>query len=128
MKSNRGCGKKEARVIQVNEEEFRKHVSEIVRESVEETPNGLLEAEADQLCLARRYKPEYGSYQHSGRPLHRRLQTTSGEVTLKVPKLRNLPFETAIIERYRRRESSIEEALVEVYLAGVSVRRVDGYY
>ena len=56
MKSNRGCGKKEARVIQVNEEEFRKHISEIVRESVEETPNGLLEAEADQLCLARRYK------------------------------------------------------------------------
>jgi putative transposase len=46
-------------------------------------------------------------------------------VTLKVPKLRNLPFETAIIERYRRRESSVEEALVEMYLAGVSVWRVE---
>jgi putative transposase len=44
---------------------------------------------------------------------------------LKVPKLRTLPFETAIIERYRRRESSVEEALVEMYLAGVSVRRVE---
>ena len=32
-------------------------------------------------------------------------------------------FETAIIERYRRRESSVEEALIEMYLAGVSVRR-----
>ena len=31
-------------------------------------------------------------------------------------------FETAIIERYRRRESSVEEALIEMYLAGVSVR------
>ena len=40
-------------------------------------------------------------------------------------KLRNLPFETAIIERYRRRESSIEEAMMEMYLAGVSVRRVE---
>ena len=30
-------------------------------------------------------------------------------------------FETAIIERYRRRESSVEEALIEMYLAGVSV-------
>jgi transposase-like protein len=46
-------------------------------------------------------------------------------VELNVPKLRNLPFETAIIERYRRRESSVEEALIEMYLAGVSVRRVE---
>jgi transposase-like protein len=45
-------------------------------------------------------------------------------VTLKVPKLRTLPFETAIIERYRRRESSVEEALVEMYLAGVSVEDI----
>ena len=42
-----------------------------------------------------------------------------------MPKLRQLPFETAIIERYRRREASVEEALIEMYLAGVSVRRVE---
>lgn len=42
-----------------------------------------------------------------------------------MPKLRQQKFETAIIERYRRRESSVEGALVEMYLAGVSVRRVD---
>ncbi len=46
-------------------------------------------------------------------------------MTLKVPKLRVQTFETAIIERYRRRESSVEEALIEMYLAGVSVRRVE---
>ena len=44
---------------------------------------------------------------------------------MKVPKLKDIPFETAIIERYRRRESSVEEALIEMYLAGVSVRRVE---
>ena len=55
----------------------------------------------------------------------RNLQTKAGTVQLKVPKLRHMPFETAIIERYRRRESSVEEALVEMYLAGVSVRRVE---
>jgi transposase-like protein len=44
---------------------------------------------------------------------------------LKVPKLRRQTFEAAIIERYRRRESSVEEALIEMYLAGVSVRRVE---
>lgn len=44
---------------------------------------------------------------------------------MQVPKLKGISFETAIIERYRRRESSVEEALIEMYLAGVSVRRVE---
>ena len=42
-----------------------------------------------------------------------------------MPRLKGITFETAIIERYRRRESSVEEALIEMYLAGVSVRRVE---
>jgi len=46
-------------------------------------------------------------------------------VTLTVPKLSTLPFETAIVERYRRGETSVEEARIEMYLAGVSVRRVE---
>ena len=53
------------------------------------------------------------------------MTTTSGEVRLAVPKLKGVPFEPAIIERYRRRESSVEEALIEMYLAGVSVRHVE---
>src|SRR6188472_1768986 len=59
-----------------------------------------------------------GSYERS-------LHTVAGEVNLRVPKLRRQTFETAIIERYRRRESSVEEALIEMYLAGISVRRVE---
>ena len=43
----------------------------------------------------------------------RKLETKAGKVELKVPRLRKLPFETQIIERYKRRESSVEEALVE---------------
>jgi transposase-like protein len=39
--------------------------------------------------------------------------------------LRTLTFETAIIQRYQRRETSVEEALVEMYLAGVSTRRIE---
>ena len=35
-----------------------------------------------------------------------------------MPKLRSLPFETAIIERYKRRETSVEEALIEMYVKG----------
>jgi putative transposase len=48
-----------------------------------------------------------------------------GRIKLQMPKLRKLSFETTIIERYKRRESSVEEALIEMYLAGVSVRRVE---
>ena len=43
-------------VIQVDEERVRSHVEEVVRSSVESTLNGLLEAEADQLCGAGRYE------------------------------------------------------------------------
>ena len=35
---------------------------------------------------------------------------------VKMPKLRKKTFKTAIIERYQRRESSVEEALIEMYL------------
>jgi len=113
------------KVLQVNEAEIKSQLGELVRESVEETLNGLLDAEADQLCNAKRY--ERSSERSSTRAGHyqRKLHTKAGEVTLKVPKLRSVPFETAIIERYRRRESSVEEALIEMYLAGVSVRRVE---
>ncbi len=100
-------------------------MDEVVRGTVEQTLNALLDAEADRLCQAERYErsPDRADTR-SGR-YERKLQTKAGEVNLKVPRLRKLPLETAIIERYRRRESSVEEALVEMYLAGVSMRRVE---
>jgi transposase-like protein len=91
----------------------------MVRSSVEETLNGLLDAEADQLCQARRYQRRPERADTRAGHYKRKLHTTAGEVELKMPRLRTLPFETAIIERYRRRESSVEEALVEMYIAGV---------
>lgn len=125
MKATKEFSKKKVSVVEVDEQQLRAHVSEVVRESVEETLNGLLDAEADALCKARRY--ERNAERASTRAGHyeRSFQTTAGTVQLKMPKLRHVPFETAIIERYRRRESSVEEAMVEMYLAGVSVRRVE---
>jgi putative transposase len=92
-----------------------------VRSTVEETLNALLDAEADRLCGARKYERSEGRKDTRAGSYDRRLQTKAGEVTLTVPKLRSLPFETAIIERYQRRESSVEEALIEMYLAGVKI-------
>lgn len=112
-------------VVQIDEGRIQAHLSEVVRTTVEETLNALLDAEADQLCGARKYERTEGRKDTRAGSYDRKLQTQAGEVTLSIPKLRNLPFETAIIDRYRRRESSVEEALIEMYLAGVSVRRVE---
>jgi putative transposase len=118
-------GENFAGVIRIEEEKIRSHVDQVVRETVEQTLNGLLQAEADELCGAKRYARSPERLDTRAGHYDRQLHTKAGEVTLQVPRLRNLPFETEIIERYRRRESSVEEALVEMYLAGVSVRRVE---
>ena len=112
-------------VIQIDEARIRDHLGEMVRGTVEETLNAMLDAEADQLCGAGRYERSQARQDTRAGSYDRSLQTSAGEVNLKVPKLRRQTFETAIIERYRRRESSVEEALIEMYLAGVSVRRVE---
>lgn len=114
-----------SKVIKIDEEKIQQHLGELVRGTVEETLNKLLDAEADQLCNAARYERTEARKDTRAGHYKRRLHTRAGEVSLKVPKLRGHKFETAIIERYGRRESSVEEALIEMYLAGVSVRRVE---
>jgi putative transposase len=112
-------------VIQVDHDQVQRHLDRLVRDSVETTLNALLDAEADALCGAQRYQRSPDRVDTRAGHYTRKLHTKAGEVTLQVPKLRSLPFETAIIERYRRRETSVEEALVQMYLAGVSTRRVE---
>ena len=112
-------------IVQFNEEIIKGQIKELVRGSVEETLNELLEAEAQKLTQAARYERSEARQGYRSGHYDRNLTTTSGDVTLHVPRLKGISFETAIIERYRRRESSVEEALIEMYLAGVSVRRVE---
>jgi putative transposase len=113
------------KVVRIDDQRIEEHLGRIVRGTVEETLNGLLDAEADRLCQAGRYQRSGDRQGYRAGHYERTLHTKAGEVRLKVPKLKNLTFETAIIERYRRREASVEEALMEMYLAGVSVRRVE---
>ena len=112
-------------VIQIDEARIRDHLGEMVRGTVEEALNAMLDAEADRLCGAGRHERSEARKDTRADSYDRSLQTKAGAVKLKVLKLRRQTFETAIIERYRRRESSVEEALMEMYLAGVSVRWVE---
>lgn len=113
------------KIIHLNEGAIKQELKELVRHSVEETLNNLLDQEAAELTNADRYERSEERKGYRSGHYERNLTTTSGEVKLKMPKLKGVAFETAIIERYRRRESSVEEALIEMYLAGVSVRRVE---
>jgi transposase-like protein len=81
----------ERNLVEVNEEKIGGHVDAVVRSSVEETLNWLLEAVADELCGAKRSADRVdtcaGLYD-------RKLQTKAGEVTPKVPHPRNSqPFQ-----------------------------------
>jgi transposase-like protein len=112
-------------VIKIDSAQINSRIDSMVRSTVEEMLNKMLDAEADKLCNAARY--EHSETRTDTRAGHydRKYHAKSGVLNLKMPKLRTTTFETAIIERYRRREASVEEALIQMYLAGVSVRRVE---
>ncbi|MCI8914719.1 MAG: IS256 family transposase, partial [Lawsonibacter sp.] len=87
------------KIVQLNEEVIKDQIKELVRGSVEETLNELLEVEAEKLTQAARYERNEQRQGYRSGHYSRNLTTTSGDVTLKVPKLKGISFETAIIER-----------------------------
>ena len=91
------------KIVQLTEAVIKSELKELVRGSVEETLNELLEAEAEKLTQAARYERNEQRQGYRSGHYNRNLTTTSGDVTLKVPKLKGISLETAIIERYRRR-------------------------
>jgi len=111
--------------IKIDRHQVEEHLKTLVKGTVEDTLNQLLDGEAQQIAQASRYERSPGRKTTRAGHYARKLETPLGSVTLKMPKLRSLPFESAIIERYRRKMISVEEALMEMYLAGVSVRRVE---
>lgn len=112
-------------VVRIDFNHLKRDLGGFVRSTVEEALNGLLDAEAESICRAGRYERSSERAAHRSGHYQRDLETGAGKVRLKVPKLRGATFETQIIERYRRKEASVEESLVQMYLAGVSVRRVE---
>ena len=112
-------------IVSVDEETLRGDIVELVRKTIQDTLNALLEQEADEMVGAERYERTADREAYRSGHYKRKLVTTSGQIELEVPKLRGATFQTAVIERYRRRETSVEEAIIEMYLAGVSTRRIE---
>ena len=76
-------------VIQIDDERIQDHLGKIVRGSVEDTLNALLDVEADRLCNAERYERTDARRDTRAGSYERKLHTRAGEVSLKVPKLRS---------------------------------------
>jgi hypothetical protein len=75
-------------MVQIDEGRIQAHLDEVVRSTVEETLNELLDAEADELCGSWKYEHTDGRKDTRAGIYDRRLQTKAGDVTLTVPKLR----------------------------------------
>ena len=112
-------------ILQVDQAMLETTLDRMVRKSVEETLNAMLDAEADEITGAARYERSGERKAYRAGHYERALTVKAGKMSLKVPKLKGAVFESAVIERYRRREESVEEALIDMYLAGVSTRQVD---
>ncbi|KAB7788396.1 IS256 family transposase, partial [Bifidobacterium leontopitheci] len=112
-------------ILQVDQAMLETTLDRMVRKTVEETLNAMLDAEADEIAGATRYERSDGRRAYRAGHYERELTVKAGRMSLKVPKLKGAIFSSAVIERYRRREESVEEALIDMYLAGVSTRQVD---
>lgn len=108
----------------VDTKKVRGHLDEVVRSTAEEMLNAMLDAEADRVVGAGKYERSTNRQTRAG-SYERKLETKAGEVTLKVPRLRKLPLADGHHRAVQGAEGSVEEALIEIYLAAVSMRRVE---
>ena len=106
--------KQKGKIFSINEGLVKDHLGEMVRSTVEDTLHQMLDAEAERMCNAQKWERNDARTDSRAGYYKRDFQAKAGSVQLKMPKLRQGTFETAIIERYKRRESSVEEALIEI--------------
>ena len=108
-------------IVSADEEPMRKDIVELVRKTVQDTLNAL----AEEMVGAERHERTAGREAYRSGHCKRKLATTSGQIEPDVPRLRGATFRTAPIERCRRREASVGEAIVEMRLAGASTGRIE---
>lgn len=101
-------------ITTVNEDAMKTGLSELVRTTVQQVVNSMLGEEAAELVGAERYGCAAGGREACRSGHHkRRFAATSSEIEPEMPKLRNMRFGMAILERHKRRETSVEEAMIE---------------
>lgn len=97
-----------------------------VRDAIKGVLEEVMEEEmAVQLQAKHRERTERRRGERNGH-YGRGLTTAAGHIEqIRVPRAREMPFLTEVFERYRRMSGSMEEAVLEMYLQGVSTRKVE---
>jgi putative transposase len=86
---------------------------------------GALEEEMTQLLGAGRFRRTELRHGYRNGFYQRDLATQLGIVTgIRVPRARNEPLSHSVFSRYQRRQQQVNDVIREVFLAGVSTRRV----
>lgn len=111
-------------IVEVNESEVRSYLDQQVKEAVKRVLEEIMNAEAEELLCAKPYERSEDRQDYRNGSRKRNLKTRVGEIELSVPRLRTLNFQTMVVERYRRMEISLEEALIEMYFLGLSTRKI----
>ena len=97
----------------------REGVKAVLEEVLQEEMTEHLKAGYRELTPTRRGERN-GHYQ-------RNLLTPAGKIErLEVPRDREGEFVTELFERYKRMTGDVEEAILEMYLSGISVRKIAG--
>jgi putative transposase len=92
----------------------------VVREAIQQ----FLEAEMDETLGAEKGERTPGRQGYRSGYYNRTLVTRVGKLELRVPQDRQGRFRTEIFERYQRSEKALVSALSEMYVQGVSTRKV----
>lgn len=79
-------------MIQLNENLIKQNLKDLVRSSVEETLNALLDKEADELVNIQKYERSAGCQGYRSGHYKRNFQTTAEKVKLNIPKLKGVPL------------------------------------
>ena len=95
-----------------------------IREVVQATVQQILECEMDELLQARRGERNEERTGYRSGSYERSFITRVGKLELRVPQDRAGRFRTELFERYQRSEKALFAALSEMYIQGVSTRKV----
>ena len=97
----------------------------MVRDKVEQIVNAMLDASGRRDRPRRQIRAQRREEGYRAGHYERKLTVKAGKLEPEVPEPKGAVFGSAVVERCRRREQSVEESLIDMYLAGVSARRVD---
>ena len=97
---------------------------DLMKALMKEALQEVLEAEMTELLGAGPHEREASRQGYRAGHYERGLVTRIGKLELRVPRDRNGQFQTALFERYQRSEKAFVAALAEMYVQGVSTRKV----